>query len=202
MKQYNKDKPDKWGFKDFAICEAATGYCMYFYPYQGKDQQRPENQSLAEFAVRAVLQPCFWYSGYLVAMDNWFVCFAGLLFCLSVGVNVVGTLRRGRTGFPVKSLLEMPADTARGTIKVLRHSAYSIYCCLWKDNKIVRMVSTFDFEFGTCLRRVKGQGRTKVPLPQPQCIGCYNGGMGGCDLGDQCKAYIRPVIRSVVITYI
>jgi len=34
-KQYNPAKPNKWGFKDFALCCARTGYCLVFHPYQG-----------------------------------------------------------------------------------------------------------------------------------------------------------------------
>ena len=200
-KQYNQNKPNKWGFKDFAICDSRTGYCLFFHPYQGKDQEKPDGMSLALFAVKSVLRECFWNGGYLLAFDNWFMCWASVMFCLSVGVEVVGTLRMGRTGFPSKSLLTLPASAARGTTKVFRHTEKSIFACVWKDNQLqlVRMVSTFAYGIGTCLRRLKDASYKLVEVPQPQCIGCYNGVMGGCDLGDQCKAYIRPRIRSMVM---
>lgn len=198
-KQYNPNKPNKWGLKDFAICCARTGYCIFFYPYQGRDQAKPADMSLGEFAVRQVLISCFWYAGYLVAMDNWFMCMGVVQFCISVGVHVVGTLRTGRTGFPSKSLLTLPNSADRGSCKVFQHSESGIFACVWKDNKLVRMISTFAFAIGTCVRRIKAEGYKTVDVPQPQCIGCYNTCMGGCDLGDQCKAYIRPTIRSRVI---
>ena len=197
-KQYNPNKPNKWGFKDFALCEAMTGYCLYFWPYQGKDQAKPTGQSLAEFAIRMALTEAHHHAGYLLAMDNWFMCLAGVLFCLSVGVHVVGTLRTGRTGFPSKSLLSLDNAAERGAVKVFQNTKHSVYACVWKDNKLVRLVTTFPFGLGICKRTLKKGGYSKATVAQPQCVGCYNRVMGGCDLGDQCKAYIRPVIRSRV----
>jgi hypothetical protein len=157
-KQFNPNKPDKWGYKDFAICEAETGYCAFFYPYQGKDQRKPHGMSLGEFALRSVLKECFWYGGYILAMDNWFTTWAGILFCLSVGVHVVATLWAGRVGFPKSDVLDIAASAARGTFKVMQHTGHSVYVCCWKDNKIVRMVTTFQFGVGTCRRRIKEMG--------------------------------------------
>ncbi len=36
MRQYNKDKPKKWGFKVFALCASDTGLILNFEMYQGK----------------------------------------------------------------------------------------------------------------------------------------------------------------------
>jgi len=133
-------------------------------------------------------------------MDNWFVCWGVVLFCLASGVQMVGTLRAGRKFFPSKASLTLPNDAARGTTKIFRHSQENVYACVWKDNKLVRLVSTFPYGIGTCVRAQREGGYSKSSISQPQCVGCYNGVMGGCDLGDQCKAYIRPVIRSRVRT--
>ena len=53
-KQYNKDKPAKWGFKSFALCDG-TGYCICLHPYHGRDEARPDDQCLGTFAVLVVL---------------------------------------------------------------------------------------------------------------------------------------------------
>jgi hypothetical protein len=73
-KNYNKDKPHKWGLKDFMLCCARTGYCFRVHPYQGKDEKRPVGQSLAEYAVKAVMLSKFYRAGYILAVDNWFMC--------------------------------------------------------------------------------------------------------------------------------
>jgi hypothetical protein len=36
MKQYNKAKPKKWGFKVYALCAADTGLIHNFYLYTGR----------------------------------------------------------------------------------------------------------------------------------------------------------------------
>lgn len=36
MRQYNKDKPKKWGFKVFALCASKTGMILNFEMYKGK----------------------------------------------------------------------------------------------------------------------------------------------------------------------
>jgi hypothetical protein len=32
---------EQMGFERLAICDALTGYCMYFYPYHGRDEEKP-----------------------------------------------------------------------------------------------------------------------------------------------------------------
>ena len=200
-KQYNPSKPNKWGFKDFAICCAMTGFCMMFYPYQGKDASRDASMSLAEFAVRQVLLERFWSNGCVLAIDNWFMCWGVVQFCLDKSVHLVGTLRAGRAGFPSSAQLTFPSSAARGSLKVFRHPQKSVFVCSWQDKKAVRLVSTFDFGIGTCERSQREGGWKKILVDQPQLLGCYNLAMGGCDLSDQLKAYIRPVIRSRVPTH-
>ena len=197
-KQYNPSKPNKWGFKDFALCCAKTGYCLFFYPYQGKDAQRSGDMSLAEFAVRAVLLPVFFHSNYHLAMDNWFTCWGAVAFIMGVGVQLVATLRSGRKGFPSTSMTDISSSEARGTCKVFGHRVHPLYVVAWLDNKLVRLVTTLPFGIGTCLRGVKDGTWQIITIAQPQLIGCYNALMGGCDKSDQHKAYIRPVIRSRV----
>ena len=45
MRQYNKDKPKKWGFKVFALCASKSGLILNFEMYQGKaavERARPQ----------------------------------------------------------------------------------------------------------------------------------------------------------------
>ena len=37
MRQYNKEKPNKWGFKVFALCNSKTGTIHNFEMYTGKE---------------------------------------------------------------------------------------------------------------------------------------------------------------------
>ena len=36
LKVYIKNKPTKWGFKLYNLCESTSGYCLNIIPYAGK----------------------------------------------------------------------------------------------------------------------------------------------------------------------
>ena len=44
-KCYNPNKPNKWHFKFYCLCDAITGYLSKFDAYKGKDEARPPNMS-------------------------------------------------------------------------------------------------------------------------------------------------------------
>lgn len=50
-KQFNKDKPNKWGFKSFALAESCSGYILQFFPYQGRDQKRTPGESVRGYTT-------------------------------------------------------------------------------------------------------------------------------------------------------
>jgi hypothetical protein len=196
VKQYNKDKPNKWGAKDFALCDAKSGYLLQSHPYQGKDEKKPPGMGLAEFSVRAVTLPQYWNKGYRVHFDNWFMSMGSLSFCMNKGLQCVGTLRDGRKGFPKKNQTQLATTDERGTVKAFRHPNKAIYIAVWKDNKVVRMVSTFPFEMHTCKRTDKNPYSTRE-VYQPTNITVYNDGMGGVDLQDFFLSWIRAQIRTM-----
>ena len=43
IKQYIKDKPTKWGYKLFVICDSITGYTCDFIIYAGKSERHTDN---------------------------------------------------------------------------------------------------------------------------------------------------------------
>ena len=61
-KMYNPSKPAKleWHLKDFVLAESDTGFVLKFFPYQGKDAQRPAGMSLAEWTVKTLLTEEYW----------------------------------------------------------------------------------------------------------------------------------------------
>lgn len=130
-------------------------------------------------------------------MDNWFTNWETLQFCTAKGIQMVGTLRVDRKGFAAKQEQALSADAARGSLKVLRHTASSAYVAIWQDTKPVRVVSNFHTDIGTCLRSVNTDGKwEKTIIEQPQSVGCYNDCRSAVDRGDASKALIRPVLRS------
>jgi hypothetical protein len=198
-KQYNKSKPCKWGFKSFAMCCAVTGYCMSLYPYMGRDQARPAGMSLGEFAVTSVLLPMLNNNGYVISADNWFTSVELVDKLLKMGIHYCGTARKGRKGLPSRETFSLPSKCARGTMKVLHNSTKGLFATVWRDNKDVRMLSSFAAPKGKVERSVKATATSsfqKIETDSPCVIGLYNRTMGGVDLNDQGTAYVRPCIRS------
>jgi hypothetical protein len=46
------------------------GYCFQVHSYQGKDEKRPADQTLAEYAVKSVMLSKFYQAGHLLAIDS------------------------------------------------------------------------------------------------------------------------------------
>jgi len=186
------------GFKSFAAAEAGTGYIFAFHPYQGRDEKRPEGQSLGTFAVMQVLSSAFDQMGYIVTMDNWFMSFSLLQNLNSRGIAALGTVRLGRVGCPSKSMSRLADDSKRGDFCVWKRRDADMYAWVWEDKKDVRLLSTFPGPVGSCFRKMKANKDTPfqlVELPQPALIGYYNQTMGGVDLNDQSTSYFRILIR-------
>lgn len=55
-KQYMPKKPTKWGIKVWCLCDAASGYCLDFQIYTGKDAGNPDDaRGLPGLAYRVVM---------------------------------------------------------------------------------------------------------------------------------------------------
>jgi hypothetical protein len=198
-KNYNKDKPNKWGFKSFASAESCSGYVLQFIPYQGKDQARPEDQGLGFWAVNSTINPEYNDAGHIVTMDNYFMSAKLLRHLLTRGVHGIGTTRSGRKGQPSSALLQWPQKTDRGTVKQFVSADRKVFATVWRDSKDVRMLSTFSCPRGTKVRKIKAKGNAPFRLQNitvPLEIHHYNGHMNGVDKNDQRTSYFRPTIRT------
>ena len=197
-KMYNKDKPIKWGFKTFALA-GGKGYILRFFPYQGKDQSRPEDQGLGEWAVRSLLPAAYDNKNHIVTADNYFTCAALLKALRSRGYHAIGTTRNGRKGQPTAALLSNTSADVRGHLTAFEHKAGELFVYVWKDSKDVRIMSTFPCPIGTVQRKVKATAKAPyrtITVPIPANIKYYNLHMNGVDINDQMTAYFRPTIRT------
>jgi len=198
-KNYNKDKPNKWGFKSFACAESRSGYVLQFFPYQGRDQERPEGQGLGFWAVDTTVRREYDGANHIVNMDNYFMSATLLQRLLARGVHGLGTTRSGRKGQPSAALLQLPPKTARGTMKRFATTDAKLHALVWRDSKDVRMLSTFPCPMGSKVRRIKARGKQpfrKESITVPMEIAHYNGHMNGVDKNDQRTSYFRPTIRT------
>lgn len=101
---YMPKKPDKFGLKHWALCDATNSYCLnlQLYSGRGKNQPRDENQG-----QRVVLELTDYLpSGYNITTDNFFTSIPLAIELLSRPnkMTIVGTLKLNKQQIP-KELL-------------------------------------------------------------------------------------------------
>ena len=107
MKQYNKSKLDKWGYKAFALSDSSTGYVLKWYPNLGKNRNSNGEMSVNDdvyirYSYQVVKQLMSEYTnvGHCLYIDSYYtsVPLAKELNALRTGV--CGTIISNRKGMP------------------------------------------------------------------------------------------------------
>ena len=71
--QFMKDKPARWGFKNFVLCDATSTYVLNFRIYEGKSGSKPELGK--PYGITVDLLKPYLSLGHIVVGDNWFSSF-------------------------------------------------------------------------------------------------------------------------------
>uniref|UniRef100_A0A1A7YLU1 Si:ch73-353p21.4 n=1 Tax=Iconisemion striatum TaxID=60296 RepID=A0A1A7YLU1_9TELE len=71
MKQYQKDKPTKWGYKLFVLTDSSTGFTWNFFVYTGKSVSTT-GQGLSYSSVLDLLPFSMLDRGYMLFVDNFY----------------------------------------------------------------------------------------------------------------------------------
>ena len=69
--QFMRNKPDKFGIKFWILVDCTSKYIVDGFPYLGKDEERPNTDTLPEYVVKQLMNDHIGL-GYNVAMDNFF----------------------------------------------------------------------------------------------------------------------------------
>jgi hypothetical protein len=87
IKQYIKDKPNKWGIKAFLLCDSQTAYCFRFEIYIARSSDfEGENLGLTS-AVVLNLTKGMEYKGHIVYTDNFYT--SGFCFDVQLEQSLV-----------------------------------------------------------------------------------------------------------------
>lgn len=199
LRQYMPNKPHKWGIKLFVLCDS-SGYAYRFEVYNGAgDNIRlpgcPDLGASANVVVR-LSQTVPDMEHYIIYFDNFYTSIPLLVYLRARGIYGLGTIRMPRV-----PNCKLPSDKAinkeaRGysTEFVGRAYGVDITTVLWKDNKSVRLASTYvgvkPFERGNLNHQASKASRfdrkkkQHIEIDCPQIIKEYNRHMGGVDLMD------------------
>ena len=133
FRQYNKSKHHRYGVKVFALCDAATSYCLKYDIYTGGAYQydRVIGQGCSVVLKLAENLP----EGSIFYTDSFYTSpiLAQKLYQKKMGL--VGTVQRNRSGMP-DALKEGPTRESTYVFKD------PILAVSFKDRKDVRMLST------------------------------------------------------------
>lgn len=189
FKQYNPNKPSKWGIKMWAIAESETGYMSYSEIYSGKQDQPA--QGLGSRVVKSCIKGAdIQNQGYHVYMDNFFtspVLFDELFD--ELGTGACGTVRMNRRGLPKEIMKKKPVGINDRGDHLFRQKG-SISATVWKDKKVVSCISTIHDNSTTTVNRLSQENGQFVrkEIQCPQMVSDYTKYMGAVD---KCDQYIQ-----------
>lgn len=205
MKQYLPMKPHKWGFKLFVLC-GVSGYAYDFEIYSGQennDKQRidagePDLGAAANVVVR-LARSIPKNQNYRLYCDNYYTSPRLMAYLAQNGIYSLGTVRRNRiTSCKLPSEKDMKKDP-RGTSYefVGDLDDISISSLVWKDNKVVTLLSTFAGELPlSTINRYDKRSKSTSEISCPFVVKEYNRHMGGVDLLDAFMARHKILLKS------
>ena len=193
-KQYIKNKPVRFGFKVFALCDSVSKFLVNFKIYTGRENNQPE-QGLAHKTVIELMESYFG-QGYFLYTDN-FYSSPALYTDLRDNYSccAVGTCQTNRKDFPadLKDAKAFDKKAKRSDMRFHR-TASNVLCQQWKDKRTVTAISTRHCatDFIMVRRSVKeGNVIREINTKKPRLVEDYNKYMGGVDVFDQYAASYR-----------
>ncbi|XP_053613238.1 piggyBac transposable element-derived protein 1-like isoform X2 [Plodia interpunctella] len=150
LKQYLPNKPHKWGFKFYVLCDL-SGFAHTFELYAGQEntgtmEGEPDIGATGNVVVR-LLRSVPRYQNYIVYFDNFYTSLPLIYFLAKQGIHCVGTVQQNR--IPNSKLPEkkefMKKAVPRGSHeeRTSTFDGIEMACVTWKDNKIVTLLSTY-----------------------------------------------------------
>jgi hypothetical protein len=200
-----KRKPDREGYKFFAICCSSTGFVYSYFPDGRLEAARTKILDCVEAFVQTL--PRRNHLQYLLAMDNYFTKPSVVEMTRREVVGLVGTARRQRN-WPPRTYKAI--DDKRYNTLYLLPDPKNFLIMRWVDNDVVDMVSTVHDGFETVTRARKRPRENQLNraavrsvwgshweavIDIPQCIDEGNNSMGGVDKAYQLMSGLKPRLR-------
>ena len=202
IKQFNKDKPTRWGIKLWVLADSSNGYTIDFNVYFGKVKgQNVSAKGLGYDVVMKLMDPYF-HQGYHLYVDNFYTSVSLFKDLFAKDVRATGTIRDNRRDFPdnLKNSKRWAKGKDRGSVRWVRDGP-----CLavqWLDSKVVSVITTIDnanVKTQATRKCKNAQGRWGTrEVPQPGVISNYNKYMNAVDRSDQFLATHNVLRKSLM----
>lgn len=198
IRQFLPNKPHKWGIKLFVLSDShGFSYCFEVYCGAGDNVVFPGNPDLGAAANVVVrlsrVIPDF--RNHILFFDNFYTTLALIVYLYLRGIYSLGTIRNNRipnNKLPTDICLKK-CDRGYSMEYVTKVQDVAVSVSVWKDNKPVRMASSFvgtEYASGsnqdsdTTVSRFVRASKQHINIPCPPMIKIYNRHMGGVDMAD------------------
>ncbi|KAJ8968848.1 hypothetical protein NQ314_002063 [Rhamnusium bicolor] len=187
LKQYNKNKPHRWGYKMFVL-SGSTGIAYDFEFYIGQENKVITGEvdcGVSSNVVVRLARSIPKNVNYKLYFDNYFNGPKLQIFLAKVGILSVGTVRINRV--PKVDMVEdkILSKKGRGAFeeKVSTYDNINISLVKWHDNKCVNLLSTYVGSQPTGkVKRWFSSEKMYKEITVPHVVTEYNIHMGGVDL--------------------
>ncbi|XP_029441015.1 uncharacterized protein LOC115080763 isoform X2 [Rhinatrema bivittatum] len=169
--QFMASKPDKYGQKFWFAVDNDSKYLLNAFPYLGKDDQKADDQHLADYVVMKLIEPLA-NKGRIVTCDNFFTSLSLAEKLKKMHTSLVGIVNRARREVPIEV---KNSREALYTTQVLKKGDTTMTVYQRKANKNVILLSTMhpDVQLGPDTKR------------KPNTVTFYNETKSGVDVIDQ-----------------
>lgn len=180
FRQYIPSKPNRYGIKIFAMCDARNFYISNLEIYAGKHPTGPYLVSnSAEDVVMRLTRPIY-KTGRNVTVDNWFTSIPLANNLEKHKLTLVGTLRKNKKEVPLEFLPKKSREVKSSLFGFTKSTTLLSY--VPKKSKAVLLLSTMHHD--AKVDPESGADR------KPEILTFYNMSKGGVDTADKlCSTY-------------
>jgi len=179
--QYMPNKPIKFGYKVFSVCDSESYYLYNFKFYLGKESQE---KTVHNFSTEISLNmlDCLAHKGYIVYMDSFYSSFELFKILIEKGFGAVGTVKANRKSLPHKKIIEKK--------NCYRNEFFfrnNILLTKFIDKKVVLVLSTIHGNNTEKVSRFSKKGKKQVLIPS--AVQDFNIHMRGVDIFNKMKTF-------------
>ncbi|XP_049799919.1 piggyBac transposable element-derived protein 3-like [Schistocerca nitens] len=197
LKNYVKNKPKKWGYKAFVLCDS-HGIAHNLEIYSGKVKHDPSLPDLGVngnvvLRLASVIPRHMFHKLYF---DNWFTGVRLEVELEKMGIQSLGTVRPNRLKGCMFTSDKVMKNKGRGSYEehLSKIDGITLSAVKWYDNKPVHLLSTFAGAHPTStVERWDRTKKEKINVECPSIVHYYNQCMGGVDLRDCTECNVRKL---------
>lgn len=176
FRQYIPSKPNKYGIKILAMCDAKMFYTSIMEVYVGKQPDGPYKISNSSYDVVTRLCQHILGTGRNVTIDNWFTSLPLVKTLLSdFKLTVIGTIRKNKRELPVE--FSKPVSRPEKSSMFGFRNECTLVSYIPKKGKNVLLVSS--------LHHSDDINNETGDLQKPEMVTEYNKTKGGVDVVDK-----------------